>query len=224
MPSARHHSVTQFGEDLSRTWRPLGVSESYADYLTLPVPPRSPARGDTPVVAPSRRRRSSARLIRSLPTDTRRARAGAPRYLASTSRGCKAPGASRRTAQTATTSYGSKLPSRSPGGRISAGPCSVTRVLGRERPFACVPRRARRFPMRSYPRWLVSSTSSARSTSRLVSWARKIDQLPGAVAADAGCWNEQHMDEVTTTTTPGAGRTRQGQPRYPEARVLWWAL
>jgi hypothetical protein len=46
-----------------------------------------------------------------------------------------------------------------------------------------------------------------------------IDQkLLEEVAADAGYWNEQHMDDVVAQPAhPGAGRSGQGQPRHPQA-------
>jgi hypothetical protein len=44
-----------------------------------------------------------------------------------------------------------------------------------------------------------------------------IDQLPEAVAADAGYWNEQHIDEVVANKHIPVLIPRQGQPRHPAA-------
>ena len=43
-----------------------------------------------------------------------------------------------------------------------------------------------------------------------------IDQLPEAVAADAGYWNEQQMDGRVRQAHPGAGRSGQGQPWHTQ--------
>ena len=47
-----------------------------------------------------------------------------------------------------------------------------------------------------------------------------IDDLPEAVAADAGYWNEQHMDEVVANKHIPVLVARQGHPRYPQALVV----
>ena len=72
-------------------------------------------------------------------------------------------------------------------------------------------------------------TNSSTDFSQLTRWSPRpwrsssgpgSSELPEAIAADAGYWNEQHMDEVVANKHISVLiPARQGQPRHPQARV-----